>query len=121
MLDISEDRIGSGTSEQKQLPNNAAVFTLDEPHHAALAEIDNAGFRWVTLLLSSPSSLTVPSSWFHVRTCIIAGVGFLIDVYDIFAISMYRGQHARLCLCQRGYPTSIWVSRMSPIDTVGQL
>ena len=27
-------------------------------------------------------------SWFHARTCIVAGVGFLTDAYDIFAISI---------------------------------
>ncbi|KAF9037091.1 phosphate transporter [Panaeolus papilionaceus] len=37
---------------------------------AALAEIDNAKF-----------------SWFHARVCIVAGIGFFTDAYDIFAIS----------------------------------
>jgi MFS transporter, PHS family, inorganic phosphate transporter len=26
--------------------------------------------------------------WFHVRTCIVAGVGFFTDAYDIFTISI---------------------------------
>lgn len=38
--------------------------------------------------MSSPSSLTVRSSWTHPRTCIVAGVGFLTDAYDIFTISI---------------------------------
>ncbi len=42
---MAEDRISSSSSEQKQLPNNAAVFTLDERHRTALAEIDNASFK----------------------------------------------------------------------------
>jgi PHS family inorganic phosphate transporter-like MFS transporter len=36
----------------------------------ALAEVDNAKF-----------------SWFHAKVCIVAGVGFFTDAYDIFAIN----------------------------------
>ncbi|KAI0325442.1 phosphate transporter [Cubamyces sp. BRFM 1775] len=45
--------------------------TLNDKRRATLAEIDNARF-----------------SWFHVRVCLIAGVGFFTDSYDIFAISI---------------------------------
>lgn len=38
---------------------------------AALAEIDNAKF-----------------GWFHVRACLVAGIGFFTDAYDIFAINL---------------------------------
>lgn len=38
---------------------------------AALAEIDEASF-----------------SWFHAKACIVAGVGFFTDAYDIFSISI---------------------------------
>jgi len=44
---------------------------LDERRRAALLEIDNAKF-----------------SWFHVKVCIVAGVGFFTDAYDIFAINI---------------------------------
>ncbi|KAG2131377.1 major facilitator superfamily domain-containing protein [Suillus clintonianus] len=44
---------------------------LDERRRAALAEIDNA-----------------PFSWFHVKVCLVAGVGFFTDAYDIFAINI---------------------------------
>ncbi|CAG8525504.1 11421_t:CDS:2 [Diversispora eburnea] len=37
----------------------------------ALAEIDNAEF-----------------SWFHIRACIVSGVGFYTDAYDLFAINL---------------------------------
>ncbi|KAJ1956770.1 hypothetical protein GGI12_005221, partial [Dipsacomyces acuminosporus] len=37
----------------------------------ALAEIDNAKF-----------------GWFHVKACLVAGVGFFTDSYDIFAINL---------------------------------
>ncbi|EIN10015.1 phosphate permease [Punctularia strigosozonata HHB-11173 SS5] len=48
-----------------------AVYTLDERRRAALAEVDNASF-----------------SWFHVKVCMVAGVGFFTDAYDIFAINI---------------------------------
>lgn len=48
-----------------------AVSVLDERRRAALAEIDNA-----------------PFSWFHVKVCLVAGVGFFTDAYDIFAINI---------------------------------
>ncbi|KAG6334803.1 hypothetical protein ID866_4292 [Astraeus odoratus] len=44
---------------------------LDERRRRALTEIDNA-----------------PFSWFHVKVCIVAGVGFFADAYDIFAIDV---------------------------------
>jgi len=45
--------------------------SLDARRRAALAEIDNAQF-----------------SWFHVKVCVVAGVGFFTDAYDIFAINI---------------------------------
>ncbi|KAF8556193.1 phosphate permease [Imleria badia] len=47
------------------------LIVLNERRRAALAEIDNA-----------------PFSWFHVKICLVAGVGFFTDAYDIFAISI---------------------------------
>ncbi|KAJ3877204.1 major facilitator superfamily domain-containing protein [Lentinula edodes] len=46
-------------------------YVLDERRRAALAEVDNAKF-----------------SWFHVKVCFVAGVGFFTDAYDIFAINI---------------------------------
>ncbi|CAK5268566.1 unnamed protein product [Mycena citricolor] len=48
-----------------------ATYVLDERRRAALAEVDNAKF-----------------SWFHVKVCLVAGVGFFTDAYDIFSISI---------------------------------
>ncbi|WVQ62285.1 phosphate:H+ symporter [Kwoniella botswanensis] len=48
-----------------------AVVTAGERRRAALAEIDEAKF-----------------SWFHAKACIVAGVGFFTDAYDIFSISI---------------------------------
>ncbi|KAG5635967.1 hypothetical protein H0H81_009536 [Sphagnurus paluster] len=45
--------------------------SVDARRRAALAEIDNAKF-----------------SWFHVKVCLVAGVGFFTDAYDIFAINI---------------------------------
>ncbi|KXN85147.1 Inorganic phosphate transporter PHO84 [Leucoagaricus sp. SymC.cos] len=50
---------------------NSGGFYLDKTRRAALAEIDNARF-----------------SRFHARICIVAGVGFFTDAYDIFAINI---------------------------------
>lgn len=46
-----------------QLPN------AGERRRAALAEIDEARF-----------------SWFHAKACIVAGVGFFTDAYDILCV-----------------------------------
>ncbi|KAI8888569.1 phosphate:H+ symporter [Backusella circina FSU 941] len=47
-----------------------ALDTL-ERRRQALEEIDNAKF-----------------GWFHVRACIVSGIGFFTDAYDIFAINL---------------------------------
>jgi PHS family inorganic phosphate transporter-like MFS transporter len=54
---------------EEYIPGGA--LDLDAKRRAALAEIDNAKF-----------------GWFHVRACLVAGVGFFTDAYDIFAISI---------------------------------
>ncbi|KAF5324100.1 hypothetical protein D9619_011201 [Psilocybe cf. subviscida] len=48
-----------------------AQHILDERRRTALAEIDDA-----------------PLSWTHAKVCIVAGVGFFTDAYDIFAINI---------------------------------
>ncbi|EPB92324.1 MFS transporter, PHS family, inorganic phosphate transporter [Mucor circinelloides 1006PhL] len=47
------------------------VLTHKERRRLALEEIDNAKF-----------------GWFHIRACIVSGVGFFTDAYDIFAINL---------------------------------
>lgn len=47
------------------------VIDPNERRRQALEQIDNA-----------------PFGWRHVRACIVAGVGFFTDAYDIFAINM---------------------------------
>jgi MFS transporter, PHS family, inorganic phosphate transporter len=49
----------------------ADVHDPNERRRLALAEIDKA-----------------PFGWYHVRACIVAGVGFFTDSYDIFAVSL---------------------------------
>ncbi|KAI7867945.1 phosphate:H+ symporter [Spinellus fusiger] len=49
----------------------ACVVDLSERRRIALEEIDNAKF-----------------GWFHVRACIVSGIGFFTDAYDIFAINL---------------------------------
>ncbi|KAF9466495.1 phosphate transporter [Collybia nuda] len=47
------------------------TYVINERRRAALAEIDNAKF-----------------SLFHAKVCLVAGVGFFTDAYDIFAINI---------------------------------
>ena len=47
---------------------------IDDPNERrrlALAEVDKA-----------------PFGWYHIRACVVAGIGFFTDSYDIFAVSM---------------------------------
>ncbi|KAF9329354.1 Inorganic phosphate transporter pho84 [Linnemannia elongata] len=47
------------------------LHALRERRKEALAKIDNAKF-----------------GWFHIRACLVAGVGFFTDAYDLFAINL---------------------------------
>ncbi|KAG5927632.1 acid phosphatase pho5 [Claviceps africana] len=47
------------------------VTDLNERRRLALAEVDRA-----------------PFGWYHVRACVVAGVGFFTDSYDIFTASL---------------------------------
>jgi PHS family inorganic phosphate transporter-like MFS transporter len=51
--------------------NPTDYVDLDERRRAALNEIDNAKF-----------------GWFHIRACIVSGIGFFTDSYDLFAINL---------------------------------
>ncbi|EED20893.1 phosphate:H symporter [Talaromyces stipitatus ATCC 10500] len=51
--------------------NSSPTIDPNERRRQALEQIDNAEFGWR-----------------HVRACIVAGVGFFTDAYDIFAINM---------------------------------
>jgi PHS family inorganic phosphate transporter-like MFS transporter len=44
---------------------------LDDTRRIALEEIDNAKF-----------------GWFHIRACLVAGIGFFTDAYDLFSINL---------------------------------
>jgi PHS family inorganic phosphate transporter-like MFS transporter len=66
-----EGKDSSIDSEKRPVQRGDAAFILDERRRAALAEVDNAKF-----------------SWFHAKVCLVAGVGFFTDAYDIFAINI---------------------------------
>jgi PHS family inorganic phosphate transporter-like MFS transporter len=70
MASLKEKESSDGSSDRVAVQNNEA-FALDERRRAALAEVDNAKF-----------------SWFHAKVCLVAGVGFFTDAYDIFAINI---------------------------------
>jgi MFS transporter, PHS family, inorganic phosphate transporter len=66
---MDEKHVSDNGSDPKDV--HAATYVLDERRRAALKEIDDAKF-----------------SWFHVKVCCVAGVGFFTDAYDIFAINI---------------------------------
>ncbi|KAF8622559.1 hypothetical protein AX15_006909 [Amanita polypyramis BW_CC] len=66
-----EKRSTEGSDDQVKTGAETGVYALDERRKAALAEIDGAKF-----------------SWFHFKVCMVAGVGFFTDAYDIFAINI---------------------------------
>jgi len=66
-----QEKDSSHGSQEKVVARSDAAYILDERRRAALAEVDNAKF-----------------SWFHAKVCIVAGVGFFTDAYDIFAINI---------------------------------
>lgn len=62
------------TTESASLPIDSEALALNdlrEHRRRALAKVDEA-----------------PFSWSHLRTVIVAGVGFFTDSYDIFAINL---------------------------------
>jgi hypothetical protein len=63
----------AGTSSD--LSSYAHIADPNERRRLALAEIDKA-----------------PFGWYHVRACVVAGVGFFTDAYDIFAINLVTAQ-----------------------------
>ncbi|KAM5544522.1 hypothetical protein V8D89_001420 [Ganoderma adspersum] len=69
-----EDSLGVETvvlDQLSKLKKDSGVYDLNRKRKVTLAEVDRAKF-----------------SWFHVRVCLVAGVGFLTDAYDIFAINI---------------------------------
>ncbi|KAJ1908435.1 hypothetical protein LPJ81_000051 [Coemansia sp. IMI 209127] len=67
----SEYVVGSDESQGKQYSHQAAANEAHIARRQALDELDNAKF-----------------GWFHVKACMVAGVGFFTDSYDIFAINL---------------------------------
>ncbi|CAG8591070.1 5410_t:CDS:2 [Diversispora eburnea] len=74
--------------------------------YLTLEEIDNAKF-----------------GWFHIRTCIVAGVGFFADAYDLFAINIVSVMLGYVYFNGSSLPSSIDISIKvsAPVGTfVGQ-
>ncbi|PHH67327.1 hypothetical protein CDD81_91 [Ophiocordyceps australis] len=65
-------KTSGGNSAYHNFHNDFAHITdLNERRRLALAEVDKA-----------------PFGWYHVRACVVAGVGFFTDSYDIFTASL---------------------------------
>ncbi|THH30285.1 hypothetical protein EUX98_g3909 [Antrodiella citrinella] len=73
MATYNTDKVSSSSSNDQlpSLPKGRDTVALDEKRRAALEEVDTAKF-----------------SWFHLKVCLVAGVGFFTDAYDIFAINI---------------------------------
>ncbi|KAF9446435.1 MFS general substrate transporter [Macrolepiota fuliginosa MF-IS2] len=77
-IGIVEEGVGAG-GESVHITENSpnhdggrrSTIELAMDRRAALADVDNAEF-----------------SWFHAKVCVVAGVGFCTDAYDIFAINI---------------------------------
>ena len=69
---------GSVSSQEKG--PKPIVYALDERRRAALAEVDNAKFSYVSTLHTATFTLTrFFFRWFHAKVCLVAGVGFFTD------------------------------------------
>ncbi|KAL7410853.1 phosphate permease [Mrakia frigida] len=96
--------------EQAQVQAQPGYYnSVDERRRAALREIDEAKF-----------------SWFHVKACVVAGVGFFTDSYDVFAISIVSTMLGYVYRTNHKYTLSanqdLGIKVATPVGTfVGQL
>ncbi|KAG6852628.1 hypothetical protein C0991_010325 [Blastosporella zonata] len=67
----TEGSVGSEKTSGPAIGAKQSTVMIDSRRRAALQEIDEA-----------------PFSLFHVKVCLVAGVGFFTDAYDIFAINI---------------------------------
>lgn len=67
----AQDKLGHNVAVDSYSGHPSPVIDPNERRRLALEQIDNA-----------------PLGWRHVRACVVAGVGFFTDSYDIFAINM---------------------------------
>lgn len=72
MATIQQNKTAGGNNAFHNFNNDFAhIQDPNERRRLALAEIDKA-----------------PFGWYHIRACVVAGVGFFTDSYDIFAVSL---------------------------------
>jgi PHS family inorganic phosphate transporter-like MFS transporter len=75
---ITQEQLSSHESYQEKGQTNGTV--LDERRRAALSEIDNAPFSYVLKSsLQFLQNIHLVPRWFHVKVCLVAGVGFFTD------------------------------------------
>lgn len=88
----------------------AHIADPNERRRLALAEIDKA-----------------PFGWYHVRACVVAGVGFFTDSYDIFCVSLltimlgivYKHDHKGALLTPQDTAIKVSTSAGTVIGQVG--
>ncbi|KAG6856224.1 hypothetical protein H0H87_006375 [Tephrocybe sp. NHM501043] len=95
---------GSISTENNNLKEKqnvtAPVTPIDNRRRAALQEIDDA-----------------PFSLFHVKVCLVAGVGFFTDAYDIFAINIASTMLGYVY--GSGYPLNTIGQKLNPAQDLG--
>ena len=81
---MSGEKLSHSSSNEGKDKVQTTYVDLDEQRRAALSEIDNASFGSVhppQLSLTYSLLHTIPTRWFHVKICLVAGVGFFTDAY----------------------------------------
>jgi PHS family inorganic phosphate transporter-like MFS transporter len=71
MASYHEQGSNSDVDTKQPVVTSTTHASAAERRKAALAEVDQAKF-----------------SWFHAKVCVVAGIGFYTDAYDIFAINI---------------------------------
>ncbi|CAG8625862.1 2257_t:CDS:2, partial [Dentiscutata heterogama] len=95
------------TEEIKEKISQVVADDYDIKRREALEKIDNAKF-----------------GWFHVRACIVSGVGFFTDAYDIFAINLVAVMLGYVYFGTNSLPTEVdlGIKVATPVGTlVGQV
>lgn len=74
---IAANKTSGGNAAFRNFNNDFAhIQDPNERRRLALAEIDKA-----------------PFGWYHVRACVVAGIGFFTDSYDVRRQALYLRHH----------------------------
>ncbi|KAF7358780.1 hypothetical protein MSAN_01217200 [Mycena sanguinolenta] len=104
-------------SSQNSGPKPDGVQILNELRMAALREVDGAKLMYCARpILRIESFLIDLYRWFHRKVCLVAGVGFFTDAYDLFAINIAS---VMLGYVYGHYPDSSCRPTLNPTQDLG--